>query len=82
MSDQFMTPEAWLRAVEVWCPFPKVAWDCAWTEDECKTAIARLLAWKFPPQAFNQATVKLMALHCETFPSYYWCNKLLQEWLA
>lgn len=80
--DQFITPAAWLHAVEVWCPFPSVSWERAWSEEECRTAIAEALARNFPPRAFNAATVKLMAGHCETFPNYYWCNRVLQEWLA
>ena len=71
-----MTPAEWLRAVAVWSPRPSPHWP---PQEQCIAAIADLLAEDFPPEVFCEATVKLMASRCETFPGYGWCYKILGE---
>lgn len=75
--------EAWLRDVAVWSPFVELSYggepvQLAFTRDECIEAIADFLATRFPPEAFCQETVKLMAAASDTFPNYHYCCKVLE----
>jgi hypothetical protein len=72
-----MTPHEWLRAIEVWSPFIVIA-DPAHTKEECIEAIGDALARNFPPELFCEATVRVATRHCETFPNYYWCCRVLE----
>lgn len=73
-----MMPKEWLRAVAVWSPFPEVEYDLAHNEADVVEALAEMLFLFWPPEAFSEETVKLVAKQCETFPNYYWINKVLE----
>jgi hypothetical protein len=75
-----MTAYEWLRAVAVWSPYPVTNYRTFCTEEEAIEAIGEVLSETFPTGAFSEATVKLVANQCETFPNYYWCCKALENW--
>ena len=73
-----MTPQEWLRAIEVWSPFPQFVGASASEQQHCLEFIAEFLGEKYPPELFCEATVRVATRHCETFPNYYWCCRVLE----
>lgn len=76
-----MRADEWLRAITVWCPFterPPGTPLCPFPPEVHIRVIAEALAKAFPPEAFNEVTVKLAAQQCETFPNYGRCCHLLR----
>jgi hypothetical protein len=59
-----MSIEDWLHAIAVWSP------NSHWSPLEQRIPLFAYGLRDFPPEAFCEETVKLVARRCEVFPAY------------
>lgn len=71
-----MTPAEWLRAIAVWSPNVHTFG----LEERIPVFVQILGLERFPPDAFCEATVKLIAAKCEMFPCYKEMVEILEEY--